>query len=264
MSSPMLFSDLDFSRVTFSEPIHQKGRASKVYVNYDGKKLPPIQTALCKVAFNGISVFSADGARDQYSLEQSFGGADVNEQIAMMQRKVGDFDDFLVSAGVKHSKEWFKQPGMTEQVCRAFLTPGLRVPKDKDTGEPTDKWPRTFKLKLTPNEDASDFNFPIYPISDAKCPDRVSPPTNIQDYVPKGSRVRAILKCGGLWIAAGRFGCTWYVEQLQVEPSERFTGCAFIPTGEERAIEGDAALSASDGKSGAGSDDGDIIDSDGE
>ena len=265
MTTPMLFSDIDFSKVTFSEPIHQKGRASKVYVNYDGKKFPLVQTALCKVAYNGISVFSTDTGRDQFSVEQSFGGADQSEQIAMMQRKVGEFDDFLVSEGVKHSKEWFKQPGLTAQVCKAFLTPGLRVPKDRETGEPSDKWPNSFKLKLTPNEDMSDFNFPIYPISDEKTPSRIEAPSNLQDYVPKGSRVRAILKCGGLWIAAGRFGCTWYVEQLQVEPSERLTGCAFIPTGEEREIKGVSSLAADAGADGeVDSEDGDIVVSDGE
>ena len=36
----------------------------------------------------------------------------------------------------------------------------------------------------------------------------------------KGSLVKAVLKCNGVWIANGKFGCTWRAEQIRVKVPE--------------------------------------------
>jgi hypothetical protein len=43
----------------------------------------------------------------------------------------------------------------------------------------------------------------------------------------KGAKVKMILKCNGLWIASGKFGCTWRAEQVKINSPIEFTGYAF-------------------------------------
>ena len=36
----------------------------------------------------------------------------------------------------------------------------------------------------------------------------------------KGSKVKLLIKCMGIWIASGKFGCTWRAEQMIVTTPE--------------------------------------------
>ena len=210
MANVQLLSGLDVSQIAFSGPPSEYGRTTIVPMNYNQQQMPLVQTWLGRVAFDGISAFQ-DTGRIQYSLELSFAGSETIEPIAGARRAVEGFDEFLVQSAVKNSHAWFKKK-LELAFCKECYTSWMRMPKGDETGEETDQWPPTIKLKLPTNEDDSDFRFAIY---DMKTRERVATPANLLDYVPKRASVRAILKCGGVWIANGRFGCSWYVEQLQ-------------------------------------------------
>ena len=36
----------------------------------------------------------------------------------------------------------------------------------------------------------------------------------------KGALIKVVLKCNGIWIANGKFGCTWKAEQIRVKVPE--------------------------------------------
>ena len=63
-------------------------------------------------------------------------------------------------------------------------------------------------------------NFEIMDFEDKPIPD-----ADLATLLTKESKVQAILRCGGIWVIAGKFGCTWTVEKLRVESSgARVTG----------------------------------------
>jgi hypothetical protein len=43
----------------------------------------------------------------------------------------------------------------------------------------------------------------------------------------KGAKITAIIQCLGVWVAAGKFGCTWKVIQMKVVPPASIRGYAF-------------------------------------
>ena len=45
-------------------------------------------------------------------------------------------------------------------------------------------------------------------------------PVEFTNVVMKGARVKAVLKCNGIWVANGKFGCTWRAEQVRVKVPE--------------------------------------------
>ena len=43
---------------------------------------------------------------------------------------------------------------------------------------------------------------------------------DISNILMKGSQIKAVLKCNGIWLANGKFGCTWRAEQIRVKVPE--------------------------------------------
>jgi hypothetical protein len=137
------------------------------------------------------------------------------------------FQEKLKEDCVNHSKEWMNKSKMTPEVVDALFHPMLKYPKDQETGEPDMTRPPTLKIKLDYWEDT--FNCEIYDLTQKP----LFQPGVISDYSPmeligKGSNVAVVIRCGGLWFANGKFGCTWKLVQAVVKPKESMTGKCFI------------------------------------
>jgi hypothetical protein len=62
------------------------------------------------------------------------------------------------------------------------------------------------------------------------------PADEVDSYFNKGSKVRALVQCTGFWIAAGKFGLSWKLKQMIIEPSARIgKAYAFNDDEEEEA-----------------------------
>lgn len=125
---------------------------------------------------------------------------------------------FIKEQACINSKAWFGKVQSAE-VVDAFWTPMLRYPKNKITGDLDYSKSPTFRVKI-PFWDGK-FKFEafnvhgemVFPKDDA----------NIMDVVPKGSDVKIILQCGGIWFAGGKFGVTWKPFQMVVKPKVQLT-----------------------------------------
>ena len=51
---------------------------------------------------------------------------------------------------------------------------------------------------------------------------------NIGDLLTKGCRVQCLIQCVGLWFAGGKYGCSWKIVQVKVNPSKSISGYSFI------------------------------------
>ena len=60
---------------------------------------------------------------------------------------------------------------------------------------------------------------------------------DMNNLLKKGSKVKLLIRCNGLWSANGKFGCTWRAEQLKVKVSENFDECVFDDSDNEEEIE---------------------------
>ena len=45
-------------------------------------------------------------------------------------------------------------------------------------------------------------------------------PVAIENVLMKGALIKAVLRCNGVWLANGKFGCTWRAEQIRVKIPE--------------------------------------------
>ena len=46
------------------------------------------------------------------------------------------------------------------------------------------------------------------------------PAVDLSNVLLKGTLIKAVLKCNGIWVANGKFGCTWKAEQIRAKVPE--------------------------------------------
>lgn len=126
---------------------------------------------------------------------------------------------------ISNGKEWLNKSKVSAEAIDALWTPMLKYPKDKETEEPDYSRSPTLKVKIPYWE--GEFKVELY--NDKQ--ELVFPGENevsISDCVVKASNVATIIQCGGIWVAAGRFGVTWRLFQAVVQPKATLAGKCHI------------------------------------
>jgi hypothetical protein len=162
---------------------------------------------------------------EKYSLDLSFKGAEDRPAIKALLDVVTALDDKLVEDAMLNSQAWFKKKYPSKEVVQALYTPIVKHSKDRDTGEITNKYPPTMKLALPCKEGR--FTFEAF---DAATKQHV----DVLAVDLKGASVGAIVQCTGIWIAGGKFGCSWKVVQMRVKTPQAIRGYSFQVTEEDR------------------------------
>jgi hypothetical protein len=140
--------------------------------------------------------------------------------------KFQELEKYIKSEAVKNSMAWFNKKTMTPEVIEALWTPMLKYTKDQQTGETDMTKAPTLKVKLPCWE--GKFNCEIYdPQGTMLYPDE-STASSPLELIPKGVNIVAIIQCGGLWFANGKFGCTWRLFQAVVQPKPSMKGKCLI------------------------------------
>ncbi len=234
MSSTIIHpSQFDVSGLEYSEPKTLSSGGKSVYIKYKSPSLPKdatgnifrIETPLMVTQF-GLSQYNPNGDNSaaKYSVELSFRNRN--------KKRTGDFfkmmsalDKTFVDDGITNSTLWFKKKygEKDRNVVEALYSSLVKYPRDKETSEITDKYPPTFRVSI-PKVDGV-ITCPVY--------DQDQKEVTISD-IEKGSKVQAILQCSGLWLAGGKYGCSWKVVQLRVVPkTDMLKGCAFTDYGDD-------------------------------
>jgi hypothetical protein len=140
--------------------------------------------------------------------------------------KFQELEKFIKTEAVRNSMAWFNKKTMTPEVIEALWTPMLKYSKDQQTGEADMTKAPTLKIKLPCWE--GKFNCEIYdPQGTMLYPDENACSSPIE-LIPKGVNIVAIIQCGGLWFANGKFGCTWRLFQAVVQPKMKLGGTCLI------------------------------------
>ena len=231
----------NIENVKFLEPkINPKYKNVSVPISYstDGGKNPFVLQIPSMKAFVGISCFDQDGQSPKYSLPLSLSNLDTDPNHKKMLDFFKDFDEFVVNM-VHKNPSWIKKNKSTKrEVIEAFYTPCLRFPKDKDTGEITDKYPPNIKVKLMQSRDG---NF----MTKVFNKDRQAL-TNVLESIPKGSMVTTLMECTGLWVVNGKFGVSWRAVQIKVDSVPQRDAYSFEEDSDQESNNEDSDFEDSD------------------
>jgi len=231
MNNIVKLKHFDTKLIKLSDPKVNNYGGKMVYLNYkEDKQSLILQIPKMRMPYD-MSEFKQDNAPadadSKFSINLAFNDMENNEQVKMLYDKLTELDSKLINMGVKNSQKWFKSKHKKE-VIKALYAPVIRFYKDKETGEISDKYPPTIKLKLPRNKN-KEFACEVY--NDDR--ERVE----LESVVKKGSQVQALIRCSSIWFAGGKFGTSWMVVQMKVTPSKTLKGYSFLPDSDDEEDE---------------------------
>ena len=235
MAQIILPKDFDATRMSYNAPKQLDSGGRAIYINYNGGPLM-LQTPDMTAPF-GVSVWNNErtGLPEKYNIDVSFQGRDSRESVQRFYDAIHAMDEKLVTDAMENSMAWFKKRFPSRAVVEALFTPMIKHAKDRETGEVTDKYPPTFKMTL-PFRDGA---FQVDGVYDDRRRDLDLMEVINREGRGKGSRVRAIIQCSGIWVAGGKFGCTWKVKQLIMVPPAMLKPFAFLPDDSAQLVDDD-------------------------
>lgn len=217
--------NINVEEITLSELKKNDFGGGSVYVSYKGRPLI-VQTPYMSTPF-GVSAFDPpDGGQTKYSLDLSFRDVDVNPSVRHLLNTLTELDQKLVEEALTNSLSWFKTKHTSKDVIKALFSSQVRYSIDRETGEINEKYKPTFKVKVPYNREKC--NVEVY--DDDK--NRVEF-EHLDEIVGKGSKVRAVISCSGVWFAGGKFGVSWRLMHLQKKGGTMLSQFAFQDDSDE-------------------------------
>jgi hypothetical protein len=215
LSSQFLNASVDniVASISLGQPKVNSVGGKSIDINHAVTK-KPVMIRLAKTKCWGIKKQDFDG-KSKYSLGLAFPLKPTPESDAMIAN-FRELDEFVKTQAISNSKDWFNKPKMSMEVVEALYSPCLRYSKT-ETGEPNMTKPPGFTIKIPfwndGRCDSEVYNFDntlLFPNGD----------TLIEDTVSNGSFITALIQCGGIWFAGGKFGITFKLKQACVQPSD--------------------------------------------
>eukprot|EP00798_Chlamydomonas_sp_ICE-L_P031926 gene31926-8925_t len=209
----MLASDVSFDKLKFSDKVtvNSNNNGRTIYASYSDPNHNGvvIETPWMKLPY-GVSVWSNDGnGPDRHSLNMSFASQySSTTEIDDFKEFIQNLDKFFVDQYHKNSGAWKQKTYQNPEVVRELYTFMYKLSVDKEGN--TDRYPPTFKLNL-PQRDG-EYTFPTV--------DSKNRPIDLTKANSTGAHAKAIIKCVGMWLAGGKFGCTWRLTNLMVIPRD--------------------------------------------
>lgn len=177
----------------------------------------------------GVNEWKDDASgKVSYDLSLQFPPSDsMSENVKKFLDNLIAFEKKIKADAGTMSREWFNKPNMSPDVVDALFTPMLRYPKNKETMEPDYTRSPSLKVKIPYWE--GEFKTEIYDMKQSTLfPDPDGGSQTPLDLIGKGSQIASIIKNGGIWFAAGKFGTTWKLEQAIVQPRATLRGKCHI------------------------------------
>lgn len=214
----LLAKNVDVSKIKYSAPRTLDNQSKSVYVNYESGSIT-IQTPLVRLPY-GIGDWndkndtkgSSDDKIKKYDLNFSFDGSDSNSKIKDLLDKMLEIEKKIAEDAFENRLAWLDDDydGIKSVVSKLF-TPIVKYDKDKVTKKVTGKYPPTVKCKLPYDTRSDIFTF----VSQDMNGEEIDFKTIMRNL--KGAKARLIIQLSGIWIAGGRYGCTWKVVRGRFE-----------------------------------------------
>ena len=155
-------------------------------------------------------------APQKWSMELAL---DETAELKILQ----DFDSRILDLATEAKGKWLQVKSYDRSSLDNNYNNTVRVPRDAH-GNVSDRWPITVKVNVAKKNGA--FVPEVWDASHMPIP--------MDEFLgrSKNAQVTAIIRCTGVWLAGGRFGTTWQLQQLLVHSTKAsLNSFAFIDVG---------------------------------
>ena len=228
MSEILKGTQFTLDDVSLGKPkVNSSGGKNIPIFNAKAKKLLNLSTPLMLTWGVNENDFEGNG-RKTYDMALQFPSEEYNnESSAAFLKNMTAFENHIKSQALENCKDWFNKTKMSADVIDALWTPILKYPKDKDTGDFDYNRPPTLRIKIPIWEGV--FKSEIYDMEkNMLFPNADNESLTPGDFIVRTSNLAAVITCGGIWFANGKFGVTWKLLQAMVKPKQSLRGKCHI------------------------------------
>lgn len=223
MDTILIPNQIDLSKIKYGAVKTNPIGGKSIYVSHNNSTML-IQTPEMRSPF-GLSKWDkkekgADGVEKdsfKYDLLLGFDGMESREMLNTFYKKMSELDTKLIADGMENSMNWLGKKMTSTEVVEELYTPLVRQSRDKNTGEINNKYPANFKVSV-PYRDGK-FQCTAYG------PDKKE--IDLSTVNLQGARITAIMQCVGIWVVGKKFGCSWKVVQMMINPKSNIPKFAF-------------------------------------
>jgi hypothetical protein len=226
--TPMKPEQVDLGKITLSKMKKLDNGATTMHINYDESGSLYLLSPEMDLPFDGK--FWPDDNGGKWAVKANLKG----DKCTPFIEKLKEMDTLLKEKALENSVAWFKKRNLSAETIDTLYNSMIKESLDPETGVPDGRYPPSFAFKIV-KRDGKVFckiykgKDDEYNVSDSDGSNYVP----VEDLVKKGTKVRLLLKCNGVWLANGKFGCTWRAEQMKVKPVATFDAYAFDSDEEE-------------------------------
>ena len=229
-SKPQKAQNVDMTSISYSAVKSLPSGAKIIYLNYNGGPLF-VQTPEMTIPYDSGTYYADNDTSGKYAIKASMEGHKDNPQMKAFHDMLEQMDQTIMESGIENSLAWFKKKSLTPEIAKELYTPMVKVSIDSETGEPNGKWAPTFAFKIVKRDGKVQCD--CYDSDKKEVNLEGENSVDLSTMFKKGTKVKMILKCNGLWIASGKFGCTWRAEQIKINSPIEYSGYAFADSDDE-------------------------------
>ena len=243
MAKAMTFDKINVSELTFSEVKTLGNGAQVIYIN-KGEGVSPIyiQSPEMNLPFDSGKYYPDNDNSGKYPIKVAMENIESNHIMKVFHDKLCGMDDHLINMATKHAEVWFKnqkwmnpkKTGSDREKVQDNYKPMVKVSVDSETGEPNGKWAPQFQFKIVKRD--GEILCKCYSKNDlSKAPLITSGENSVdlETMFKKGTKVKMILKCNGIWVSNVGWGVTWRAEQIRIDTPVVFDDYAFDDSEDE-------------------------------
>ena len=226
-------AELDASKIEFTQLKKLDNGANVMYLNYNSGPIY-FKTPELEVPFDCQYWPDQADNSGKWAIKVNLKGKEAEPMI----KTIKSMDESIKAEALKNCTAWFKKRNMSAETVESLYTPMVRESLDAETGEPNGKYPPSFAFKIVKRDGNVTCKVfgegrSAYNVVDSGADNYAT----IDDLVKKGSKVKLLVRCNGIWIANGKFGCTWRAEQMKVTRAASFDDCVFDDSDDEETVE---------------------------
>ena len=241
-SKPLKPSNVDVTNFKFSKVNTIPNGAKVIYLN-NGDGINPlfIQSPEMNIPFDSGTYYPDNDNSGKYAIKVSMDNIETNQSMKDYHTMLNDMDNHLIKMGIENSsdwfktQQWFKKKGTPEEKIADNYTRMVKVSLDSETGEPNGKWAPSFGFKIVKRNGVVLCD--CYDSNKNKLETDGEGAVDLETMFKKGTKVKMILKCNGLWISNVGWGCTWRAEQIKIDVPVGFSGYAFDDDDDDGGLE---------------------------
>lgn len=236
-AKPSRPSEIAVEKLSFSD-LKPYGKGKRSFININGREMVVIQTPEMDIPFDTGSFYESGPNGGKWPVKVSFRGMENDKKLRDFHDMLHNMDEYVMQMAKQNSSAWFKKKKMSDEMIQSLYQRQLKVSIDKDSGEPDGKYPPSFTFKITKYDgkttcDCYDKNRNLMNVDDNSKDDYVNlgseyDPENHDGIFKSGVKIKAILKCNGIWFTQTGFGVLWNATQIRINVPERFENYSFL------------------------------------